>query len=160
MFQQQVQRAFDVFNIQTLNYSELALTPSKPKDIWIYYVSTCVLYVNSSEIIQRKWYNEEQHTWFTFPEQRLPPFKDIYLLRHSFNRHCMHYSTECCTIYVIGNPLVCYPWFVINYCLLQVVIVGNGAVGKSSMIQKYCKGIFTAEYKKTIGVDFLEKRIW
>ena len=44
--------------------------------------------------------------------------------------------------------------------LFQVVIVGNGAVGKSSMIQKYCKGIFTAEYKKTIGVDFLEKRIW
>ena len=42
----------------------------------------------------------------------------------------------------------------------QVVIVGNGAVGKSSMIQKYCKGIFTTEYKKTIGVDFLEKRIW
>merc|ERR1712223_2377930 len=23
----------------------------------------------------------------------------------------------------------------------------------------YCKGIFTSEYKKTIGVDFLEKRI-
>jgi len=42
---------------------------------------------------------------------------------------------------------------------VKVVIVGNGAVGKSSMIQKYCKGIFTAEYKKTIGVDFLEKRI-
>jgi len=42
---------------------------------------------------------------------------------------------------------------------VKVVIVGNGAVGKSSLIQKYCKGIFTAEYKKTIGVDFLEKRI-
>jgi len=42
---------------------------------------------------------------------------------------------------------------------LKVVIVGNGAVGKSSMIQKYCRGIFTSEYKKTIGVDFLEKRI-
>lgn len=42
---------------------------------------------------------------------------------------------------------------------VKVVIVGNGAVGKSSIIQKYCKGIFTAEYKKTIGVDFLEKRI-
>merc|ERR1719483_446618 len=39
------------------------------------------------------------------------------------------------------------------------VIVGNGAVGKSSLIQKYCKGIFTSEYKKTIGEDFLEKRI-
>ena len=42
---------------------------------------------------------------------------------------------------------------------LQVVIVGNGAVGKSSMIQRYCKGIFTRNYKKTIGVDFLEKHI-
>jgi len=42
---------------------------------------------------------------------------------------------------------------------IKVVIVGNGAVGKSSMIQKYCRGIFTAEYKKTIGVDFLEKRL-
>merc|ERR1719483_894283 len=39
------------------------------------------------------------------------------------------------------------------------VIVGNGAVGKSSLIQKYCRGIFTSEYKKTIGVDFLEKRV-
>ena len=44
--------------------------------------------------------------------------------------------------------------------LFQVVIVGNGAVGKSSLIQKYCNGVFTTDYKKTIGVDFLEKRIW
>ena len=42
---------------------------------------------------------------------------------------------------------------------IKVLIVGNGAVGKSSMIQRYCKGIFTHEYKKTIGVDFLEKKI-
>lgn len=42
---------------------------------------------------------------------------------------------------------------------IKVVIVGNGAVGKSSMIQRYCKGIFTKDYKKTIGVDFLEKEI-
>ncbi|XP_023349643.1 ras-related protein Rab-23 isoform X1 [Eurytemora carolleeae] len=42
---------------------------------------------------------------------------------------------------------------------IKIVIVGNGAVGKSSMIQKYCRGIFTSEYKKTIGVDFLEKRL-
>lgn len=41
----------------------------------------------------------------------------------------------------------------------QVVIVGNGGVGKSSMIQRYCKGTFTREYKKTIGVDFLERQI-
>lgn len=42
---------------------------------------------------------------------------------------------------------------------IKVVVVGNGAVGKSSMIQRYCKGIFTHEYKKTIGVDFLERQI-
>lgn len=41
----------------------------------------------------------------------------------------------------------------------QIVIVGNGVVGKSSMIQRYCNGIFTNEYKKTIGVDFLERII-
>ena len=39
----------------------------------------------------------------------------------------------------------------------QIVIVGNGAVGKSSMIQRYCKGLFTSDYKMTIGVDFLER---
>ena len=43
---------------------------------------------------------------------------------------------------------------------VKVVVVGNGAVGKSSMIQRYCKGVFTKEYKKTIGVDFLEKMMW
>eukprot|EP00045_Choanoeca_perplexa_P001331 m.18984 g.18984 ORF g.18984 m.18984 type:complete len:225 (+) comp10877_c0_seq1:36-710(+) len=42
---------------------------------------------------------------------------------------------------------------------VKVLIVGNGAVGKSSMIQRYCKGIFTEAYKKTIGVDFLEKKL-
>lgn len=42
---------------------------------------------------------------------------------------------------------------------IKVVVVGNGAVGKSSMIQRYCKGVFTQEYKKTIGVDFLERQI-
>ena len=39
------------------------------------------------------------------------------------------------------------------------MIVGNGAVGKSSMIQRYCRGTFTKSYKKTIGVDFLEKQL-
>ena len=42
---------------------------------------------------------------------------------------------------------------------IKVVVVGNGAVGKSSMIQRYCKGLFTKDYKKTIGVDFLERQI-
>ena len=42
---------------------------------------------------------------------------------------------------------------------IKVVVVGNGAVGKSSLIQRYCKGVFTSEYKKTIGVDFLEREL-
>jgi len=42
---------------------------------------------------------------------------------------------------------------------MKVLIVGNGAVGKSSMIQRYCKGVYTSDYKKTIGVDFLERKI-
>jgi len=42
---------------------------------------------------------------------------------------------------------------------VKVVIVGNGGVGKSSMIQRYCRGTFSSRYKKTIGVDFLEKQL-
>lgn len=43
---------------------------------------------------------------------------------------------------------------------VKVIVVGNGQVGKTSMITRFAKGIFTNEYKKTIGVDFLEKRIF
>ena len=42
---------------------------------------------------------------------------------------------------------------------IKVVVVGNGVVGKSSLIQRYCRGKFTSEYKKTIGVDFLEREL-
>lgn len=42
---------------------------------------------------------------------------------------------------------------------LKLIVVGNGGVGKSSLIQRYCKGHFTTNYKKTIGVDFLEKHL-
>ena len=43
--------------------------------------------------------------------------------------------------------------------VIKAVVVGNGAVGKSSMIQRYCNGVYTDGYKKTIGVDFLEKKM-
>mmetsp|Transcript_62968 Transcript_62968/g.142327 ORF Transcript_62968/g.142327 Transcript_62968/m.142327 type:complete len:246 (+) Transcript_62968:109-846(+) len=43
---------------------------------------------------------------------------------------------------------------------LKVIVVGNGQVGKTSMITRFAKGIFTNEYKKTIGVDFLEKKMY
>ena len=40
---------------------------------------------------------------------------------------------------------------------IKVLIVGNGRVGKSSMIRRFCTGTFTNTYKRPIGVDFLEK---
>jgi len=43
---------------------------------------------------------------------------------------------------------------------VKVIVVGNGQVGKTSMITRFAKGIFTNEYKKTIGVDFLEKKTY
>lgn len=43
---------------------------------------------------------------------------------------------------------------------LKVIVVGNGQVGKTSMITRFARGIFTNEYKKTIGVDFLEKKLY
>lgn len=42
---------------------------------------------------------------------------------------------------------------------LKVIIVGNGGVGKTSLMTRYCKGVMTTEYKKTIGTDFCEKEI-
>ena len=50
-------------------------------------------------------------------------------------------------------------FYILAGFMFQVLIVGNGAVGKSSMIQRYCRGTFTKSYKKTIGVDFLEKQL-
>ena len=43
---------------------------------------------------------------------------------------------------------------------LKVVVLGDGGVGKSSMVRRFATGIFTASYKKTIGVDFLEKTVY
>lgn len=69
------------------------------------------------------------------------------------------------TEHALSHP-TCPPRFtakttrwLVSFCVVQVVIVGNGGVGKSSMIQRYCRGTFTKDYKKTIGVDFLERQI-
>ncbi|ETW07751.1 hypothetical protein H310_02193 [Aphanomyces invadans] len=40
---------------------------------------------------------------------------------------------------------------------LKVCVVGNGNVGKTSLTTRYAKGRFTDNYKKTIGVDFMER---
>lgn len=41
---------------------------------------------------------------------------------------------------------------------MKIIVVGNGVVGKTSMTQRFAKNIFTNEYKKTLGVDFLMKK--
>lgn len=42
---------------------------------------------------------------------------------------------------------------------LKVIVVGNGMVGKTSMITRFARGVMTENYKKTIGTDFMEKEI-
>lgn len=43
---------------------------------------------------------------------------------------------------------------------LKIIIVGNGRVGKSTLITRFAKGIYLDEYKKTLGVAFLEKKCY
>ena len=42
---------------------------------------------------------------------------------------------------------------------MKIIVVGNGGVGKTSLIRLYCQGLYTEQYKKTIGVDFLDKEM-
>ncbi|KAI8820416.1 Gdp-bound Rab23 Gtpase crystallized in P2(1)2(1)2(1) space group [Fimicolochytrium jonesii] len=42
---------------------------------------------------------------------------------------------------------------------IKILVVGNGSVGKSSMIRRFCRGAYNANYKKTIGVEYLEKEV-
>ena len=41
--------------------------------------------------------------------------------------------------------------------IMKVIVVGNGEIGKTSMINRFVKGKFSNEYIKTLGVNFLEK---
>jgi len=42
--------------------------------------------------------------------------------------------------------------------VVKVITVGNGAVGKTSLIRRFCEGVFTGVYQKTLAVDFVEKQ--
>merc|ERR1712228_922324 len=42
---------------------------------------------------------------------------------------------------------------------LKVIVVGNGQVGKTSMLTRFAHGVMTINYKKTIGTDFMEKEM-
>ncbi|TNV75597.1 hypothetical protein FGO68_gene9466 [Halteria grandinella] len=42
--------------------------------------------------------------------------------------------------------------------MMKVIVVGDGRIGKTCLITKFVNGIFQDEYKKTLGVDFLQKK--
>lgn len=43
--------------------------------------------------------------------------------------------------------------------LFKVVVVGDAAVGKTSLIRRYCEGKFDSSRVATIGVDFYTQRV-
>jgi small GTP-binding protein len=43
--------------------------------------------------------------------------------------------------------------------LLKVVIAGDGTVGKTSLVRRYCEGKFRSARVATIGVDFYTQRV-
>lgn len=43
---------------------------------------------------------------------------------------------------------------------IKVIIVGNGGIGKTTLMNRFLDSFFPADYIKTIGVDFLEKRVF
>eukprot|EP00008_Paramoeba_atlantica_P010004 CAMPEP_0201483310 /NCGR_PEP_ID=MMETSP0151_2-20130828/7532_1 /ASSEMBLY_ACC=CAM_ASM_000257 /TAXON_ID=200890 /ORGANISM="Paramoeba atlantica, Strain 621/1 / CCAP 1560/9" /LENGTH=214 /DNA_ID=CAMNT_0047866399 /DNA_START=62 /DNA_END=706 /DNA_ORIENTATION=- len=43
--------------------------------------------------------------------------------------------------------------------LYKVLVIGDYAVGKTSLIKQYVDGVFTPNYKLTIGVDFAVKEL-
>lgn len=41
----------------------------------------------------------------------------------------------------------------------KVVVLGNGAVGKTSLIRHFCESGFSKSYKQTIGLDFYSRKV-
>ena len=42
---------------------------------------------------------------------------------------------------------------------VKIALIGSPSVGKTTLMVKYCKGIFSEDYIATLGVQFLEKEI-
>ena len=42
---------------------------------------------------------------------------------------------------------------------VKIVLLGEAGVGKSSLVNRYCKGTFSESYKITIGGAYLKKEI-
>eukprot|EP00049_Salpingoeca_infusionum_P001111 m.45214 g.45214 ORF g.45214 m.45214 type:complete len:237 (+) comp10872_c0_seq1:328-1038(+) len=46
-----------------------------------------------------------------------------------------------------------------DHQVVKIVLVGDGASGKTSIISRYCQDGFGPEYTQTVGLDFFMKRI-
>lgn len=47
----------------------------------------------------------------------------------------------------------------VEHLQYKVIVMGDGAVGKTSIINRFCQDGFGKSYKQTIGVDFFNKKI-
>ena len=43
--------------------------------------------------------------------------------------------------------------------MFSVIIIGNSAVGKTSLMIKFADNVYKDSYKATIGIDFKSKKI-
>ena len=41
----------------------------------------------------------------------------------------------------------------------KIILIGDQAAGKTSLVTQYIQQSFDAEYKSTIGIDFISKQI-
>ena len=41
----------------------------------------------------------------------------------------------------------------------KIIILGDVGVGKTSLIRRYCKGIFEQKQRSTLGMDYQQKRV-
>lgn len=46
-----------------------------------------------------------------------------------------------------------------EYLQYKIIILGDGAVGKTSLATRFCEDHFAKHYKQTIGLDFFVKRV-
>ena len=92
----------------------------------------------------------EQEMDVSLKVRRPSPFLPVFLVCQSAylclcvcTRACMRVCSICASLRVVVRKMTG------RAC--QVIVVGNGRVGKTSMITRFARGVSTDQYKKTIG---------